>query len=69
MKLRSQETFGAILRTAEAMGVDAVLLSDSSVDFFNPNTIRSSMGLLQVCLFLLLQRKKSMNLLSEPALR
>ena len=36
---------GAILRTAEAMGVDAVLLSDSSVDFFNPNTIRSSMGL------------------------
>jgi TrmH family RNA methyltransferase len=36
---------GAILRTAEAMGVDAVLLSDTSVDFFNPNVIRSSMGL------------------------
>ena len=36
---------GAILRTAEAMGVDAVLLSDSCVDFFNPNVIRSSMGL------------------------
>ena len=36
---------GAILRTAEAMGVDEVLLSDTSVDFFNPNVIRSSMGL------------------------
>ena len=36
---------GAILRTAEAMGVNAVLLSDTSVDFFNPNVIRSSMGL------------------------
>jgi TrmH family RNA methyltransferase len=36
---------GAILRTAEAMGVKAVLLSDTSVDFFNPNVIRSSMGL------------------------
>ena len=36
---------GAILRTADAMGVDAVLLSDSHVDFFNPNMVRSSMGL------------------------
>ncbi|MAK46673.1 MAG: hypothetical protein CMI24_05395 [Opitutae bacterium] len=36
---------GAILRTSEAMGVDAVLLSDASVDFFNPNVVRSSMGL------------------------
>ena len=36
---------GAILRTAEALGVDAILLSDSCVDFFNPNVIRSSMGL------------------------
>ena len=36
---------GAILRTAEAMGVKAVLLSEASIDFFNPNVIRSSMGL------------------------
>ena len=36
---------GAILRTADAMGVDAVVLSDSCVDFFNPNVVRSSMGL------------------------
>tara|TARA_E500000331_G_C17168764_1_gene675096 strand:+ start:173 stop:1033 length:861 start_codon:yes stop_codon:yes gene_type:complete len=36
---------GSILRTAEAMGVKAVFLSDSCVDYFNPNTVRSSMGL------------------------
>jgi TrmH family RNA methyltransferase len=36
---------GAILRTADAMGVDAIFLSDSCVDFFNPNMVRSSMGL------------------------
>tara|TARA_B110000438_G_scaffold124240_1_gene121069 strand:+ start:95 stop:931 length:837 start_codon:yes stop_codon:yes gene_type:complete len=36
---------GAVLRSAEAFGVDAVLLSDAVVDFFNPNVIRSSQGL------------------------
>ena len=37
---------GAILRTAEAFGADAVFLSDSCVDFFNPNVVRSSRGLI-----------------------
>ena len=36
---------GAVLRSAEAFGVDAVMLSDAAVDFFNPNVIRSSQGL------------------------
>jgi len=36
---------GAVLRSAEAFGVDAILLSDAAVDFFNPNVIRSSQGL------------------------
>ena len=36
---------GAILRTSEALGVSLVLLSDPCVDFFNPNVIRSSRGL------------------------
>ena len=35
---------GAILRSAEAAGVDAVFLSDSLVDLYNPNVIRSSVG-------------------------
>ena len=37
---------GAIIRTAEAFGVNSILLSDSSVDCFNPNVVRSSRGLM-----------------------
>ena len=37
---------GAILRTAEAFGVSTVLLSDPVLDFFNPNVVRSSRGLM-----------------------
>lgn len=35
---------GAILRTAEAAGVDAVILADPVVDLYNPNVIRGSLG-------------------------
>ena len=38
---------GAILRTADAAHVDAVVICDPSTDLYNPNTIRSSVG----CLF------------------
>jgi RNA methyltransferase, TrmH family len=38
---------GAILRTADAAGVDAVIICDPRTDLFNPNVIRSSIG----CLF------------------
>lgn len=36
--------FGAMLRTADAAGVDAVLLCEPVFDLFNPNAIRSSLG-------------------------
>jgi TrmH family RNA methyltransferase len=35
---------GAIMRTADAAGVDAVIICDSKTDIFNPNTVRSSVG-------------------------
>lgn len=38
---------GAILRTADASGVDAVIICDPQTDFYNPNVIRSSIG----CIF------------------
>jgi TrmH family RNA methyltransferase len=38
---------GAILRTADAAKVDAVIVCDPLTDIYNPNTIRSSVG----CLF------------------
>ncbi len=55
---------GAVVRTAEAFGVTSLILSDPSVDYFNPNVVRSSRGLMgsinvaegtknEVCSFLL----------------
>ena len=38
---------GAILRTADAAPVDAVLIGDPRTDLFNPNAIRASIG----CIF------------------
>lgn len=38
---------GAILRTADAAAVDAVVICDAQTDVFNPNVVRSSIG----CLF------------------
>jgi TrmH family RNA methyltransferase len=35
---------GALLRTADAAGLDAVIISDPQTDFYNPNVIRSSIG-------------------------
>ncbi len=37
---------GAILRTADAAGVDALLMCDIGTDIFNPNVVRSSLGTL-----------------------
>jgi TrmH family RNA methyltransferase len=35
---------GAILRSADAAGVDAVIITDGRTDLYNPNTIRASLG-------------------------
>lgn len=35
---------GAILRSAEAIGIDAIILSEIKTDIFHPNVIRSSLG-------------------------
>ncbi|HNW75113.1 MAG: RNA methyltransferase [Bacteroidales bacterium] len=40
---------GAMLRTADAAGLDAVIICDPSTDMFNPNVVRSSIG----CIFTL----------------
>ncbi|MDD5527950.1 MAG: RNA methyltransferase [Patescibacteria group bacterium] len=36
--------FGAILRTADAAGVDAVIVNDAQLDIYHPNAIRASIG-------------------------
>ena len=38
---------GAVMRTADAAGVDAVIIADQRTDLYNPNAIRASVG----CIF------------------
>ncbi len=35
---------GAVMRTADAAGVDAVIIADQRTDLFNPNAVRASVG-------------------------
>lgn len=42
--LEKPGNLGALLRTADAVDVDAVLVTGAGTDPFNPNVIRSSMG-------------------------
>ena len=35
---------GAMLRTADAASIDAIILADAKTDIYNPNVIRSSVG-------------------------
>ncbi|MBN2376955.1 MAG: RNA methyltransferase [Sedimentisphaerales bacterium] len=42
--LEKPGNLGALLRTADAVGVDAVLVCDAQLDLYNPNVIRSSLG-------------------------
>jgi TrmH family RNA methyltransferase len=43
-QLEKPGNVGAILRTADAAGVDAVIVSDGSDDLYHPNVIRASCG-------------------------
>ena len=42
--LKKPGNIGALLRTADVTGFDAILLIDMSLDLYNPNIIRSSTG-------------------------
>lgn len=44
VNLRVPGNIGALMRTADAFGMDAVVLVDTALDLYNPNIIRSSTG-------------------------
>lgn len=43
-RIQDPGNLGTIIRTADAAGVDAVLMGKGCVDLYNPKTIRSTMG-------------------------
>ena len=43
-RLQKPGNLGAILRSADGAGMDAVILADGETDLFNPNVIRASLG-------------------------
>jgi len=45
-RIEKPGNLGGILRTADAAGIDGVLVCDPGVDLYNPNVIRSSLGAL-----------------------
>lgn len=42
--IRDPGNAGTVIRTADAAGADAVVLAGSSVDLYNPKTVRASVG-------------------------
>lgn len=44
VSVRDPGNMGTIIRTASALGIDTVILSNDCVDIYNPKTIRSAMG-------------------------
>lgn len=54
--LQDPGNLGTIMRTAEGAGADGVILSRTSVDLYNPKTIRSTMGSIYRMPFLYVDR-------------
>lgn len=43
-KIRDPGNVGTLIRTADAFGIDGVILSSDSVELYNPKVVRSTMG-------------------------
>lgn len=60
---------GAILRTADAAGVHAVLVCDPATDLYNPNAIRASLGALFTLPVIPLSSEEAWQWLKERQIR
>ncbi len=56
---------GAIFRTADAAGVDAILIADANTDFYNPNVIRASLGTVFTVPFAMASNEECYHYLSQ----
>jgi TrmH family RNA methyltransferase len=60
---------GAILRTADAAGVDALIVCDSLTDIYNPNTIRSGVGCIFTVPVAISENAEALSFLKERHIR
>ncbi len=60
---------GAVLRSAEAFGVNALLCVDPQLDLFNPNVVRASQGLLFRVPTALCEQRAALDFLHRRNLR
>ncbi len=60
---------GAILRSADAAGVDAVIVCDPLTDLYNPNLIRSSIGAIFTVPFVACSSQDCIAFLKEHGIR
>ncbi len=59
---------GAILRTADAAAVDAVIVCDPQTDIYNPNVVRSSVGALFTVQTAICTTQQAMDWLNEHSI-
>ena len=60
---------GAVLRTADASGADAVIVCDSQTDIYNPNVIRSSLGCIFTTQVIVCDGEQAVNWLKKKKIR
>lgn len=60
---------GAIIRSAEAFGVDAIIINDSPIDIYNPNVIRASEALVFFSPIVKSEREKTISWLKENKIK
>jgi TrmH family RNA methyltransferase len=60
---------GAIMRTADAAGIDAVIVCDPLTDIYNPNAIRSAVGCIFTCQVITCTSEEAINWLKKNKIK
>lgn len=68
--LQDPGNMGTIFRTAEAAGVDAIIMDKTSVDVYNPKVVRSAMGAISRISHIVVEDlQESINILKENGIK
>ena len=60
---------GAIVRSAYAAGVEAIIINEEQTDIYNPNVIRASEGLIFRMPVIVCDQKNTISFLSEHGIK